>query len=371
MSSASQQLNPAIAFVGPCPPPLGGVAVANINAQALFADKYSLEIFNTSQGGEREDLYSHKGLRNIWRAMVLLFRYFVFISSSKSPIVNIFVTSNLSFLRCILFILVARLCGKKVLAHLHSKLEGEMFLSPRGLKLMGFFLRRCHSVMVLSDKHKQFFQQVIPVENMGVLENFVFVDKFAPVQARSELEFLFVGRLTPQKGFYDLIAAVEKVVQQVPEIRIHVMGAAATPEEELEIVNIIADKSLSDNLLLHGLLAGTEKYQLYQRCAGFIFPSHFENSPMVLKEALAAQQVIICSSIDANSHVLRDAEQAFVFQCRVKDANDLAKQILNVCECFDELKPALNNIHCPEYATDHFAFNTLSDIYQRLQGRVL
>lgn len=371
MPSASQQLSPAIAFVGPCPPPLGGVAVANINAQALFADKYSLEVFNTSQGGEREDLYARKGLRNIGMAVVLLLRYLVFISSSKSRIVNIFVTSNLSFLRGILFILLARLCGKKVVAHLHSKLEGEMFLSPRGLKVMGFFLRRCHSVMVLSDKHKQFFEQVIPVENMGVLENFVFVDNFSPMQSRSELEFLFVGRLTPQKGFLDLIAAVEQVVQQVPELKVHVMGAAATPEEELEVVNVIAAKSLGDNLLLHGLLAGAEKYQLYQRCAGFIFPSHFENSPMVLKEALAAQQIIICSSIDANSHVLRDAEQAFIFQHRVKDKNDLAKQILNVCQCFDELKPAMNNIHCPEYASDRFAFNTLSDIYQRLQGHAL
>lgn len=369
MSHEDMSLKSAVAFVGPCPPPLGGVAVANVNAQSLFSHSaINIESFNTSQGDSREDLYGSKGWASILAATKLMFRFVNFIFSAKACVVNIFVTSNLSFIRTALMIVLAVMAQKKIVAHLHSKFKGELFLSPLGLSVMSFFLRRCEVVIVLSEQHRDHFAKKIPVDKIEILENFVYADNFSVAQYRETLNFLFVGRLTKEKGFYDLVNAIKIVKQQLPNVLVHVLGAAATDGEEQVLQQWIRDEKLQNNIQLHGLIEGDRKYQIFHDCAGFIFPSHFENSPMVLKEALAARQIIICSDIEANINVLRNSDDKFIFQYAATDVDALAKSIIEVDHQYDALKASSVGIACPEYATDKYAFNKLNTIFNRLQS---
>ena len=53
-----------------------------------------------------------------------------------------------------------------------------------------------------------------------------------------------------------------------------------------------------------------------------IFPSHFENSPVVLKEAIAAKMSILSSDIHANENILQRRNNYLSFQ--VSNNNFLA-----------------------------------------------
>ena len=47
-----------IAFIGPLPPPLGGVAIINQSFQKIsYSSCYEITYFNTSDQNRREDLY--------------------------------------------------------------------------------------------------------------------------------------------------------------------------------------------------------------------------------------------------------------------------------------------------------------------------
>lgn len=55
-------MNKKNAFIGPLPPPLGDVAAINKSFQALDYPSYNVYFFNTSNGEDREDLYSKNSI---------------------------------------------------------------------------------------------------------------------------------------------------------------------------------------------------------------------------------------------------------------------------------------------------------------------
>ncbi len=53
-------------FIGPLPPPLGGVAVINQSFQSLSYNGYTNLVFDTSNKNSREDLYKGLPWQNIF-----------------------------------------------------------------------------------------------------------------------------------------------------------------------------------------------------------------------------------------------------------------------------------------------------------------
>ncbi|ARN74098.1 hypothetical protein BST96_08160 [Oceanicoccus sagamiensis] len=334
--------------------------MANISAQRLLGEEFQEEVFNTSRGEDREDLYGKKGISEILVAFSLIAKYIGFVFSSKSKVFNIYVTSNLAFIRDIFFIIVARAMGKKIVAHLHSKTSGELFLSGFLLKLMGRILGLCHTVIVLSDYHKAFFERHIKGTSLVVLENFVFVDDLKPEKKRTELEFLYIGRLTRKKGFYDLLDAMDILHRQGNSCVINVIGAAETDEKEAALRERIKSSGLSEMVRMHGLLSGEAKFSLFKRSAVLVFPSHFENSPIVLKEGLAAEQLIVCSDIQANMNIVGALPAVMPFE--PEQPEQLAAIITGLLEDTENTLQLSRKASCPKQATDTHAKMTLSRI---------
>jgi hypothetical protein len=118
-----------LAFVGPMPPPIGGVAVINKSIQSLFCDQFGVELFNTSKGDRRENLYGRRSLISLLFQVRLLISYVFFILKTKSKIINIFTGSHFAFFREFYFLVISKIFFKKVVLHVHGKTSGEFFVS--------------------------------------------------------------------------------------------------------------------------------------------------------------------------------------------------------------------------------------------------
>ena len=74
-----------IAFIGPLPPPVGGVALANLRVQDIISRKasnYTIINFNTSKQSVNADLYKRKGFvelvhffKNVFELIGFVFKY--------------------------------------------------------------------------------------------------------------------------------------------------------------------------------------------------------------------------------------------------------------------------------------------------------
>ena len=297
-------MNSPIAFIGPLPPPLGGVAVANKNLQDFFEKRGIRHIFfDTSKKKLTEDLYTNKSIGDYLIGLKIIVNFFQFILKEEFKYVNIYVTSNKAFFRDAILIIILRTFNKYIIVHFHSKKKGEYFLEKKRVVLLAWILNKCNKIVLLSEDHKKYFSKWMKNDKIIILENFVDHDKFE-CEIRDKVdEFLYVGRLSKQKGVWDLLKAIE-LLKKNYELKFNIVGLAESDKKYCEILKYIEDNKLSVNIVMHGLKDGVEKYELYKRCKWFVFPSHFENSPVVIKEAIASNQALICSDIEANLNIL-------------------------------------------------------------------
>jgi glycosyltransferase involved in cell wall biosynthesis len=342
-------------IIAPFPPPLGGVGVAASNVRAvLSAGPGQVESFDTSSGAAREDLYRRKGLRSYARNLLLFLRLCVrtFPIARRDGVFHLFVTSDSAFLRDALFMVALRVQRKRVVVHLHSKTTGEFFLTPGRLPLFGRLLSMGEQVFVLSEKHREFFGRYIPERKLVVLENFVWRKQFVAGRDSRASDMLYLSRLSSQKGIWDLLDAVDSLKNRhgYDDLRVTVAGAADTEETECRIRRFIEDRGLSRVVRLTGVVTGAEKTAAYRDHGVFLFPSRFENSPVVLKEATQAQMAIIASDIPPNLTLLErcgnhlaypagDSEALARTMMRVIDDGELyrgLRQRARACRKFDE-----------------------------------
>jgi len=314
-----------IAFIGPVPPPFGGVGVMNKSFQQLVSNEWNVLSFNTSQKNLNEDLYASKGFKNILHFLNNLLGFFKFLGKNKFKIVNVFATSNIAFIRDSVIIFILWIFRKQIIVHFHSKKKGEFFLSKFTIKYIALIFKLARKVVVLSQDHFDYFSQYIDTSKMVIIENFVDYNLYdCKIEDKSK-SFLYVSRLSKKKGIFDLIAAVKIVKDKGLNPVINVLGTAENDETRKMIDNWLSKYALEKNIILHGNVYGKQKYDFFKSSRIFIFPSHFENSPVVLKEAIASNMAIICSDIEANKRILSDKKNSKFFI--PGDVKDLATKI--------------------------------------------
>lgn len=350
-------------IVAPFPPPIGGVGAAACNLKRLLIDNgVNLECFSTSSGLQHQNLYAKKNLlaylRNLWLLLKFIGRLLV---KSKAKVCHVYTVSNSAFVRDFLLIIIAKLFRKKVIVHLHSKMSGEFFLSKKLLPWFGRMLNCADKVIVLSKAHQHYFKEYINPEKLLVLENFIFSSDFKSA-TKSTNRFLYVGRLSEKKGFQDLIEAIAICVHQygLVDIVVDCLGVAESSLRQQEIETKIIQSRISNNIILHGAVLGNKKLQYFRQAGCLIFPSYFENSPIVLKEAIAAGLAITASNIEANKALLDRVGNVVYF-----DSGDIKALAKNISQLYsnESLQIKLSQKAMQSYQYDeHYAYQVLRNI---------
>lgn len=302
-------------IIGPLPPPIGGVSVSVVNLMKVL-DQANIEYatYSTSRNQQMENLYGQRRPSQYFFSLQVFLGLIIYLFKNHNVrICHLFVVSNGAFFRDALLLVSLKLFRKKIIIHLHSKTEGELFLGKQLVKLLGRVLGIADLVFVLSDSHKAFFSKYIHTR-INVLENYVFRECANSCKPKTT-HWLYVGRLSKMKGFWDLLEALSICVNKLgtKSIVVDCLGLAESDCELEKIKAYISKQGLSGIVLLHGMVVGEEKQQYFDRSKGFIFPSRFENSPVVLKEATSAGLPVLCSNIDANKNILDRVGNAIYF----------------------------------------------------------
>lgn len=149
----------------------------------------------------------------------------------------------------------------------------------------------------------------LPAGKVVVKPNFV---DFAPHPASERSDFLFVGRLSAEKGIRTLVDAAASV----PVARILVAGDG--PEAAL--------LAPSDNIQRLGMLSPEVVREQMLRAKALVLPSiWYENFPRTMVEAFACGLPVIASRIGALEELVEDGVTGLLFQ--PGSADDLAAKL--------------------------------------------
>lgn len=138
-------------------------------------------------------------------------------------------------------------------------------------------------VIALSDEWADFYgENICDPHKIIVLYNGVILPQYKK-QDYSDQNVLFLGRLGARKGTYDLLKAVPKVLEAVPDAVFYLGGDGDLKECE----RIVNEQKLNEHVKILGWVRNEEKEAYLKKCSTFVLPSYSEGMPMSVLEAMS------------------------------------------------------------------------------------
>lgn len=370
---------PRVLVIGPGPAQIGGVTtfIQILVSSPTIAEKYELIRLDTTRAPRhlgREGRFSLVNLRYFLCQTVQL----ISVGLRQRPcLMHLPVTSRLAFWKAAAYILIGRAMGIKVVAHLHGGMFDRYFRgsSKPVQRLIGWALSQADVVIALSKRWQRFLIEEVRQDlNVEVVRNTVD-PVFAEASKqdrdgcdRCSNEVLFVGGLGQRKGVFDILQAVPIVHAVHPDVVFIFAGGEAARGDRDEIDRCCDEARLDGAVHFLGPVTGPAKLQLFQRAALFILPSHGENLPYALLEALAVGLPVVTTPVGAIPEIIEDGNNGFLIQ--PGDYAALARCIIQLLE--DEPlrqrmglanRQLIRHFYLPDVAMSRFVA-----IYERLQG---
>jgi glycosyltransferase involved in cell wall biosynthesis len=149
-----------------------------------------------------------------------------------------------------------------------------------------------------------------------------------------EKSIISVARLSPEKGFLDLIDVFKIVNEIYPDWKWHIFGDG---EQKEEIIDKIVSLKLQDSIVLHGFQDKTSVNSALEKSSIYMMGSFEESFGLVLIEAQSyGVPCVAFSSAQGAMEIIDNQVNGFLIENR--DKKNMAKSILELIEDKEKLK---------------------------------
>jgi glycosyltransferase involved in cell wall biosynthesis len=132
-----------------------------------------------------------------------------------------------------------------------------------------------------------------------------------------------VGRLVREKGYIELVHAIERVREAVPDVLVLAVGGALESDHDdasKEIMETVEERGLEDQFLFLSFRSDVE--ELLYASDLFTLPSHREGLPVSVMEAMAMKLPVVATNIRGSRETVRDGDSGLLVE--VEDVAALA-----------------------------------------------
>lgn len=297
-----------VLMIGPLPPPVGGMATVVANLATALPEHCELRILDNvkTTSGDRHLL---QGIAAQLRLLARLLRWCLL---WRPHLVHIHTCSWFSFWRSGVDLLIARLCGCRVILHIHGGhfqrfLDG---LSPALAWLARRLFAQAQCIIVLGSGWKQLLDAWAAPARVRVLPNAVPIPTIKRVAPAAGFRILCLAGYEPLKGQADLLQAVARLGLPVG---VDLLGAEAVPGYRAELQRLAADLGLAERVNLPGPVTGAAKEAYLEAAACLCLPSYDEGLPMSILEAMAAGLPVVATRVGAIPEAVTEGEEGLLF----------------------------------------------------------
>jgi|GEM_PF-1774699 len=210
----------------------------------------------------------------------------------------------------IFFMFLTKVFGKKNVVTYHSNLSGRNKWSFE-------FFRQvvvCNCLSILSDNvvfitedqfenvkkkvlwKKKLISKKVLINNFIEGKNILKSKKF-----QKDLKVIFVGRLTKEKGYYDLLKVIED--KNFSNVQFTIVGKRSSDKE---IIN-------KKNVKYYNRIPNEKIFKIYDENSVFILPSYTEVFPLTILEAMARGLVVLTSDLLTIREYFKDERNGYFF----------------------------------------------------------
>ena len=194
----------------------------------------------------------------------------------------------------------------------HAPRSRKRRLFPIYRALMKDIGRRAHTILTVSETSKTDLIKHLDLptnreEDVVVVHNGVS-DAFRPSAGKSTGHpptVLYVGRFDPYKNLVGLVEAMAEVREQIPDVRLRVIGP---PDQRYpEAPQRARELGIEGAVEWVGYASNQDLVQAYQAADVFALPSRYEGFGLPVLEAMACGTPVVCGNRSSLPEVAGDA----------------------------------------------------------------
>lgn len=230
----------------------------------------------------------------------------------KFDIVHVHMASGRSTYRKCHYINIAKKNNKKVVLHVHGGGFKEFFEKECSNKQKKFIMNtfnKCDKIIVLSHKWKEYFSQYISSDKIKIVYNGVKIPQDYEKKLNAK-KIIFLGRISRDKGIYDLLKAMSYLVGKYNDIELTIGGIG----EEKKLYSLIEKYNLKNNVKILGWLNEEKKCEELKKSSLFILPSYFEAMPISILEAMSYKNVIISTNVGGIPEIIDNGREGILIE---------------------------------------------------------
>lgn len=212
-----------------------------------------------------------------------------------------------------------------------SKREGNYIsnlIAYLSQKLSFYFIKKKADQIILVNNivKNELIKRGFNKEKIIVLSNGINIDYLSKKDDYSKRNYqgVFLARLNPVKGIFDLVKIWKIVCQEYPEAKLGIIGEG---KEEIknELLNKIRNEGLENNIDLLGYL-NDEAFSIIKNSKVFLFPSHEEGWGIAIAEAIGCRIPVISWDLEVYKEVFEDN----IIKIKEGDINLFANQVIEL-----------------------------------------
>ncbi|MEA5458972.1 glycosyltransferase family 4 protein [Arcicella sp. LKC2W] len=197
---------------------------------------------------------------------------------------------------------------KKCYQKSYIKSLGMALLANKGRKVVNNYVDEF--IALNSFSKNKFVESGFKEENISVKSNFLKIEKKEFVNTYSY--FLYVGRLSPEKG-------IETLIKAFAQSNLPLKIAGSGTEIYVEELKKLAKNN--KNIEFIGFVSGQAKEKIFQNAISLIIPSNcYENFPISILEAYGLRKPVICSNIGGLPSIVKNGVTGLLFESGSSDS---------------------------------------------------
>ncbi len=220
-----------------------------------------------------------------------------------------------------------------------------------------------HFIMVsnfIEKKHILFNQEF--AKKSTVIHNFVDQQSQQPITKEKNIDFIYFGRLSAEKGLFTLLKAFE----ERPQYMLHIVGGGPI---EASLKEYIATKKLT-NVIMEGYRIGQDLISSIESSKCAIVPSEwYENNPLSVIEALGMGIPVIGSDIGGIPELIIDKKNGYI--CSPGDHTSIVSALDKLMGLTPESYQKMS-VEATKFVQDNLSkqvhYTKLMKVYERAQA---
>ena len=136
---------------------------------------------------------------------------------------------------------------------------------------------------------------------------------------------IFLGRLSPSKGIFELIDIWKKVTNVIPQAKLAIIGGGNKNTRDA-LLKKIRDANLEKNIDLLGFFEDEKAHSILKSGKVFLFPSHEEGWGIAIAEAMACGLPVVSWNLPSYGETFEN----HILQVKENDAGLFSKYVLDL-----------------------------------------